>query len=183
MGTRIKGAFETIQGLGEFFRGRTLEAIDKFTKSGSDASRSRNTSLLDRGRTQVETGMAHMYGYADPEVYRDELRHLSNTAAGAPGSGHTTETGPGSGYASEREGVYDDRAGRPGGQDFSQQQPANNRNTQIGSPDDRRGGSPQNRTPQNAGSEQRTKRDFLPEIPPRSQGKSAGDDQYEQMHR
>ena len=193
-----RGAFETLNGLGEFVRGRTLAAIDKLTGSGNDESRSRHTSLLDRSRTQVETGMAHMYGYADPEVYRDELRRLSNPATGAPGNGHTTETGPGRGSAREGEGVYDEHGGRPGGQDFEQQQSADNRNTQIGPPDDRRGGSPQNRTPQNAGSEVgwtsisqaasltptqlRTKRDFLPEVPPRSQGQSAGDDQHEQMH-
>src|SRR5579872_4170393 len=134
-----RGAFETVHGVGENIRGRTLKAIDDVTTSGPPNPNSRHAALIDRGRTEAEIGMAHMYGYADPKVYRDELARLSDNT----GNGHATGTGPGRDYVRAGEDDYhcrngsvdggvargtdgyntDDKLGRPGGQDFVQQQP------------------------------------------------------------
>ena len=94
----------------------------------------------------------------------------------------------------------DDGYGRPGVQGFERQQPAIDRNTQMdpGVVDERGGLSP-NRGPQNAGSEagwtymsqagsltptqQRMKRDFPPDLPPRPQMNQAEDnDQHGQTY-
>jgi hypothetical protein len=145
--------------------------MDGMTSSGSDESKSHYISIADRGRTEAETGVAHMYGYADPNEYRDELSRMPNSTTGAFRSGHTTETGPGKSYVRagqdeyygrngrmdggvEREvGGYgrDDGRGRPGGaQGFEQPPPAIDGNKQ-GDPGvtDGRDGLHPTRTPQN----------------------------------
>jgi len=201
MGTRVKGVFETAHGVGDNIRGRTLGAIDDLTFSSSSESKSRHTSLADRGRTEAETGMAHMYGYADPDVYRQELSRMPNST-GTFGNGHTTGTGPGTGdvragqdnhYGRDGRmdggvgkgtGGYgtDDGYGQPGVQGFEQQQPPIDRNTQMGPVAEGGGGLSPNRAPQNAGSEQRIKRDFPPGLPPRRQAQTTGDDQHGQTY-
>jgi hypothetical protein len=163
--------------------------------------------------------MAHMYGYADPNVYRNELSRMTNSTTGTSGN-HTTGTGPGTGYMRAEDGYghgdgvgggvdggaggygthngYDTGYGRSGVQGFEQQQPPMNRNTQMGPDTDGMGGLSPNRGPQNVGSEagwtsmsqagtltptqQRIKRDFPPELPPRSQAQPADNDQRGQMY-
>lgn len=173
---RYRGVFQTVHGVGENIRGRTLGAIDDVTKSGSPESKSRYTSLADRGRMEVETGMARVYGYPDPNaanVLHNEPGRLppSNTANTETfRSGHTTGADPGTGYnpgtgytrtgendydyrgrdggVSSGAGGYgaDDGYGQPGVQNFRNQQPAFDGNTGMGSL------SP-NRGPQSAGPE------------------------------
>ena len=59
---------------------------------------------------EAEMGMARIYGYADPGVYRDELR-VSNQA-GITGGGHTTGSALGRDYVGAGEDVYLGRSGR-----------------------------------------------------------------------
>jgi hypothetical protein len=196
--------FETAHGIGENIRGRTLGAIDDVTKSGSDESRSLHASLVDRGRLEAETGMAHISGYADPDVYRDELARTSNSSARTFGNGHTPGRGPGRDYVRVEEDDYDGRNGRVDGgverghgtndgydrtgvRGFEQQNSAIDPNPQ-------RGDLSPNRGPQNAGSEagwtsmsqagsltptqQTMKRDFPPELPPRPQTQAADNNHH-----
>jgi len=130
--------------------------------------------MADYGRMEVETGMAHIYGYPDPNaenVSHNEPGPMPRpTTTGTFGSGHTTGTGPGTGPAEhdypghgdvgkgvEREaGGYgaDDGSGRPGTQNLEQQQPAiDQNNMEMGPSTDPRGGSlSPNRGPQRTGS-------------------------------
>ena len=100
-----RGVFETAHGIGENVRGRTLGAIDSLTKSGSPESTSRNTSMADRGRMEAETGMAHIYGYPDPNAenvsHNEPGRLPKSTTTGTPGNGHTTGTEPGTGVTED----------------------------------------------------------------------------------
>ena len=166
-----RGVFETAHGVGDNVRGRTLGSIDSLT-FGSAESKSQHASLADRGRTEAETGMAHIYGYADPDVYRQELSRMPGFT-GTLGTGNTTGTGPGTGdVRAGQDGPYgrdgrvdggvgkgaggygtDDGYSQPGVQGLEQQQPAIDRNTQTGPVADGRGGLSPNRAPQNAGSE------------------------------
>lgn len=164
-----RGVFETAHGIGENIRGRTLGAIDNVTNSGSAESKSHHVSLADRGRMEAETGMAHISGYSDPNVYRNELGHTSNSTPRTFGDGHATGMGPGTGYVRAEEddyyggggrmdGAIDRRAsegfGRPGVLGFEQKQPAIDRNNQDPITDQSGGLSiSPNRCPQNAGSE------------------------------
>ena len=157
-----RGVFETAHGIGENIRGRTLGAIDDVTSSGTNESKSRHTALADSGRMKAETGMAHIYGYADPDVYRGELGRVSNQT-GTSGSGHTTGTGPGRGYVGAGEDDYHGRSNgvdggadgygpgdgknRPSGQGFENHQPG------PASDHNGWGGSPPNLTSQKVGSE------------------------------
>ena len=144
------------------------------THSGSDDSRSRHATLAERGRLEAETGMAHLSGYADPDVYRAELNRTSNTTSQSIANGHATGTGPGRGYVRAEEDDYhgqhgregggvgrgtsvhgtDDGYGRPGGvRGFEQQCQPIDQNPQMGPVNDDKGGLSLNRNPQNVGSE------------------------------
>lgn len=178
-GSRGRGVFETAHGIGENIRGRTLGAIDDVTHTGSTESKSHHASLADRGRLEAETGMAHISGYADPNVYyRSELDRMSNPAARTIGNDHTTGTGPGRGYVrAEEEDYYGqhDRAdggvgrGRSGygtdhgyghrqagvrGFEHQRLPPVDQNPGQVMGPvDDDKGGLSPNRNHQNTGSE------------------------------
>jgi len=168
---------------------------------------------------EVETGMARIYGYPDPNVgniSHNEPVRMPHPVTGNPGSDHTTGTGPGTDYIRTGENDYDhhDRNGGAGrgapgygaddGYDqsgvrtFEDKQPAIDRNTEAGpDPSGRRSLSP-NRGPQSTGSEvgwtsksqagaltpiqQRMKRDFPPELPPRPQAQATDNDQHGQMY-
>jgi len=189
VGTRIKGIFETAHGIGESIRGRMLGAIDDLTFSGSAESKSRHADLAHRGRTEAETGMAHIYGYADPNVYREELSRMPNSTTATFGSARTAGTGHGGpsqdGYYSRGSRVdseygADDGHGQPAVQGYGQQQPAVDQNTQMGPAANGRGGL-FHRTPQNAGPE-RMKRDIPPELPPKRQTQATDDNQRGQTY-
>lgn len=187
MGTRIKGVFEAAHGVGENLRGRMLGAIDDVTHTASEKSRSHHTSLADRGRTEAETGIAHMYGYADPNVYRDELSRMQKSAAGTSGRANGTAPGRGSmredgyyghdGRVDDTKGLGGYETGQPGAQGFGQQQPQIDRNRPV---TNERGGDPPNNAPQN--NSERMKRDFAAELPPQPQAQAAGDGQHGQLY-
>ena len=173
-----RGVFETAHGIGENIRGRTLGAIDTVTHSGSSESKSRHSSMADRGRMEVETGMAHIYGYPDPNaanVLRNEPGRSPQSNAGTFGSGHTAGTSTGTGYTGTGENDYDsyergddvgggvgrgtnryradDEYGPPGGHNFERQQPAIDGNKEMGPDPSWRGDLSPNRGPRNAESE------------------------------
>ena len=176
---RHRGVFETAHGIGENIRGRTLGAIDNVTTSGPPKSNSRHSSLVDRGRMEVETGMAHIYGYPDPHAAnasRNEPGHLPQSNTGTFGNGHTAGTGPGTGYMRTGKNDYDphgrgydvdgragggpggygtdDEYGQPGAQNFERkQQPVIDGNRDMGSDPSGRDGLSPNRGPPNAGPE------------------------------
>jgi len=131
--------------------------------------------MADRGRMEVETGMAHIYGYPDPNaanVLRNEPVRSPQSTAGTFGSGHTTGTSTGTGYTATGENDYergddvgggvergtnryrtDDEYGQPGGQNFERQQPAIDGNKEKGPDPSWRDDLSPNRGPQNAESE------------------------------
>lgn len=191
------------------------------TLSGSPESKSRYASIADRGRMQAETGMAHVYGYPDPNAGNDphsKPGRMPQSTTGTSGSGHTTGTGPGTGSPRVGEDDYhghdgrvdggvrreagghgtDDGYGQPGVQHSEHQQPAIDRNTEMGSGIDGRAGLSPARSPQNASSEagrspvsqagaltraqEKTERDPPPELPPRPQAQATDNDQHGQMY-
>ena len=128
--------------------------------------------MADRGRMETETGMAHIYGYADPNtgnVSHNEPGRIPQPTSGIPGSGHTTATGPGTSLAEHDDdgrgdvgsgvgrqasgyGTTDDGSGRPGSAQNLEQQPTIDRNPEMGpSNDPRMGRLSPNRGPPNAG--------------------------------
>jgi len=150
------------------------------TNSGSPESKSRYSSMADRGRMEVERGMARIYGYPDPNATNappnePDRPPQSNTVTS--GSGHTTGTGPGAGYMRTGEkdhepygrssdvdggvgrgtGGYgaDDGYDQSGAQNFERQQPAIDGDREMGPDPSGSGGFYPNRGPQNAGSEAR----------------------------
>ena len=194
-------------------------------RSGPPESNSRYSSIADQGRMEVERGMARIHGYPDPNaanVLRNEPGHPPQPNTVTPGSGHTTGTGPGPGYMHTREKDYesygrssdmnsgvgrgtggygaDDGYDQPGAQHFGRQQPAIDRDREMGPVDPSvNGGLSPNRGPQNAGSEvgrssmsvqaavltstkQMMKRDPPPELPPRPQARAADTDHTTQMY-
>ena len=169
-----RGVFETVHGIGENIRGRTLEAMDDVTKSGTPESKSRYATMADRGRMEAETGIARIHGHPDPhagKAFDNKPGSLPQPTTGIPGSGHTTGTGPGTGYTGEQDyyrggggvgtgvgkvaGGYgtDDGYGPPGVRNPEHQQPAIDRSTGVGPHPDERVSQPPNRTFQNAGPE------------------------------
>jgi len=146
------------------------------TNTGSSESKSRYSSIADRGRMEAETGMARVYGYPDPNatnVLHNEHGHPPQTNAGILGNGHTTGSGPGTGYprpgesdydrgggvdggVGRRDGAYgtDDGYGQPGVQNTEYQQPTIDGNTGM-EPDPKglKTGLSPNRGPENTGSE------------------------------
>ena len=173
---RYRGVFETTHGIGESVRGRALGAIDHLV--GSSESKSRHSSIADRGRMEVETGMAHIYGYPDPNAanaLHNEPGRPSQSNTGAFGGGHTTATGPGAGYTRTVENDYDsyrrggdvdggvgrgtggygadDGYGQPGAQNFEHRQTTIDGKREMGPDPSGRGGLVPNRGPQNAGPE------------------------------
>jgi len=227
VGTKIKGTVETIHGVGENIRGRTLGAIDDLTHSGTSESKSRYVSMAERGRMEVEMGMARIHGDPDPHGGKppnNEPGSLPHPVPGALGNEHATGTGPGTGYTQTGEHDYyaggggvdnEVRSGANGagrGTDgygtndgygpapgVHNQQPAINRNTEMG-PDPREsGGQFPNNASQNVGHEaggpasrpqagaltppqQSMERDSPPGLPPRSQGQAIGNDQHGQTY-
>jgi len=178
LGTRIRGVFEVAHGIGENIRGRVLGAIDGLASSGPPENNPRYSSMTDRGRMEVETGMAHIYGYPDPNaanVLHNEPGRPPQPNTGTFGGGRTTGTGPGTGYMRTGENDYDsyghggdvkggvrrgangygtdDGYGQPGAQNFERQHPAIDGNREMGPDPSGRGGLSPNRGPQNAGSE------------------------------
>jgi len=166
VGARIKGVFETAHGIGENVRGRTLGAIDGMTGSGTSGN-THHTSMADRGRMEVETGMARIYGHPDPNAgnafHNEPSRLPQPTTTGTFGSSHTTGPGPGTGITEDDyygpSGVgkdtgieasgygANDGGARPGPQTV-QQQPAIDRNAETGpNPDPARGSLSPNRGP------------------------------------
>ena len=170
---------------------------------------------------EVETGMARVYGYPDPNAVNashNEPGRMPQSTNGTFGSGHATGTGPGTGYSHVEEDDYhgggggvdggarsgvgghgkDDGYGQPGVQHSEHQQPAIDRNTEMGSGIDGRARLSSNHGPQNAGSEtgwpptsqagaltpsqEKIGRDFPPEVPPRPQGQATDSDQHGQVH-
>lgn len=176
VGTRIKGVFQTVHGIGENVRGRTLEAIDNLTTSGPPGTgKSRHGSIADRGRMEVETGMAHIYGHPDPHagnVSRNEPGRIPEPVTGTFGNGHATGTGPGGmGHTDTGETDYErhgrgngdaegefgkgqsgsetsGRYGRHGAQNH-EDQPVIDRNTETGLDLGGRGDTSPNHGPQN----------------------------------
>ena len=146
------------------------------SKSGTPQSSSHYTSMADRGRMQVETGMARIFGDPDPHagnVPHNEPGRVPQSTAGTFGSNHTTGTGPGTGFTSTVEHNHygrgngvgngvgrgasgrgtDDEYGQPGAQNL-EQQPAIDRNTEMGPGAGGRGALSPNRRPQDADPEE-----------------------------
>ena len=207
-----RGVFETAHGIGENIRGRTLGAIDDMTKSGTPGTTSHYTSMADRGRVETERGMAHIYG--DPSPNQGRVFHNEPDRMPQPtfGGSHTTGTGPGTGLAEQ---VYYGRGdvgrgsgkeaggyGMPhdgGGAQNLEQQPAIDRNMEMGpNTDPRRGSLSPNRRHQSAGpgegwsptsqaeeitpAQQGVRRDFPPELPPRPQAQTTDNGQHGQIY-
>ncbi|KAG2024059.1 hypothetical protein CC2G_001654 [Coprinopsis cinerea AmutBmut pab1-1] len=55
-GTKIKGVFEVIHGLGENIRGTALAAIDSMSKSDS----TKNDEIARQGRLELERGLTNL---------------------------------------------------------------------------------------------------------------------------
>jgi len=168
-----RGVLETVHGLGENIRGRTLGAIDDLTSSGPPGSgKSRYASIVDRGRMEVETGIARIHGYPDPHAgnvpHNEPGRmQMPHPTTGTSGSGHTTGTGPGGTGAGENDYDYhgrggdvdggvgkganeygaDDGYGRPGVRNTEGQQPGIDPSTEMGPDPGRRGNLSPNRDP------------------------------------